>query len=128
MFGRLEIVIVEKGTLKRMDVNDPATRKNAKKFQSNNDVDALSEAPGRVTRGFPSTPCSANVLSMNTDTFRIWRIWRGAHFRDDFPEKDPAFGKVNVVLRRQPDGAMAVRREPRPEMPAELQQVIEEMG
>ena len=52
---------------------------------------------------------------------------RGAHFRDDFPEKDPAFGKVNVVLRRQPGGAMAVRREPRPEIPAELQRVIEEM-
>ena len=43
LFGRLEIVIVEKGTPKRIDVNDPATRKKAKKFQSNNDVDALFE-------------------------------------------------------------------------------------
>lgn len=40
-FGRLEIVIVEGGTLKRMDVNNPSVRKKAKKFQSNNDVDAL---------------------------------------------------------------------------------------
>jgi len=40
-FGRLEIVIIEKGALKRMDVNDPATRKKAKRFQSDNDVAAL---------------------------------------------------------------------------------------
>ena len=40
-FGRLEIAIMENGTLKRMNVNDPAKRKKAKKFQSNNDVDAL---------------------------------------------------------------------------------------
>jgi succinate dehydrogenase / fumarate reductase, flavoprotein subunit len=52
---------------------------------------------------------------------------RGAQFRDDFPEKDAAFGKVNTVLRKQPDGTMAIRREPIPEMPAELKQIIEEM-
>lgn len=40
-FGRLEIVIVENGVLKRMDVNDRSIRKKAKKFQSNNDVDSL---------------------------------------------------------------------------------------
>ncbi len=40
-FGRLEIVIVEKGVLKRMDVNNPEIRKKAKRFQSNNDVDAI---------------------------------------------------------------------------------------
>ena len=39
---------------------------------------------------------------------------RGAHFRDDFPEKDPAFAKVNIVLRKQPDGSMQLRREPTP--------------
>ncbi len=52
---------------------------------------------------------------------------RGAHFRDDFPEKDAASAKVNIVLRKQPDGTMQVRREPLPEMPAELKQIIEEM-
>ncbi|MBU6411692.1 MAG: FAD-binding protein, partial [Verrucomicrobia bacterium] len=52
---------------------------------------------------------------------------RGGHFRDDFPGKDPAFGKVNIVVRKNPDGAMSVRREPIPPMPAELQRVIEEM-
>jgi type III restriction enzyme len=40
-FGRLEIAILVNGLLKRMDLNDPATRKRALRFQSNNDVDAL---------------------------------------------------------------------------------------
>ena len=52
---------------------------------------------------------------------------RGAHFRDDMPDKDPAFGKVSIVLRKGGDGAMQVSREPLPEMPAELKQIIEEM-
>lgn len=52
---------------------------------------------------------------------------RGAHFRDDFPGKDPAFGAVNIVVQKQNDGSMAVRRESIPEMPAELRQIIEEM-
>jgi succinate dehydrogenase / fumarate reductase flavoprotein subunit len=52
---------------------------------------------------------------------------RGAHFREDFQNKEAAFGKVNIVLRRQPDGTMEVRREPIPEMPDHLKQVIEEM-
>ena len=52
---------------------------------------------------------------------------RGAHFRDDFEEKDPAFGKVNVVVRAGAGGEMEVRRETIPEMPEHLKQVIEEM-
>jgi succinate dehydrogenase / fumarate reductase flavoprotein subunit len=52
---------------------------------------------------------------------------RGGHFRDDFPNKDAETGKVNVVIRKGADGSMQVRREPIPEMTAELKQVIEEM-
>jgi succinate dehydrogenase / fumarate reductase flavoprotein subunit len=52
---------------------------------------------------------------------------RGAHFRDDLPDKDPAFGKMSIVVARGPDGSMQVRREPVPEMPPELKQIIEEM-
>jgi len=52
---------------------------------------------------------------------------RGGHFREDFPNKDAAAGKVNVVVKKNSDGTMNVRRETIPEMPAELQQVIEEM-
>jgi len=51
---------------------------------------------------------------------------RGGHFRDDHPEKDPAYGRFNIVIRKGPDGAMQLTREPIPEMPAELKQVIEE--
>ena len=25
---------------------------------------------------------------------------RGAHFREDFPDKDPAWGKMNLVVRK----------------------------
>jgi len=34
---------------------------------------------------------------------------------------------VNIVVRKNADGTMNVRREPIPEMPAELKQIIEEM-
>ena len=52
---------------------------------------------------------------------------RGGHFREDFPNKDAADGKVNVIVKKNSDGTMNVRRETIPEMPAELKQVIEEM-
>ena len=52
---------------------------------------------------------------------------RGGHFREDFPDKDAAAAKYNNVILKGPDGSMQLRREPIPEMPAELKQVIEEM-
>ncbi len=52
---------------------------------------------------------------------------RGGHFREDFPDKDAAAGKVNVVVKKNADGTMNVRRETIPPLPPELQQVIEEM-
>jgi succinate dehydrogenase / fumarate reductase flavoprotein subunit len=52
---------------------------------------------------------------------------RGGHFREDHPDKDAACGKINVVVRRGPDGQMQVDRAPIPEMPPELKQIIEEM-
>jgi len=52
---------------------------------------------------------------------------RGGHFREDFPDKDAAAAKYNSVILKGPDGAMQLRREPIPDMPAELKQVIEEM-
>jgi succinate dehydrogenase / fumarate reductase flavoprotein subunit len=53
---------------------------------------------------------------------------RGAHAREDFPDKDPEFGKVNIVVRKGQDGGMQVTREPIKAVPPELQQVIKEMG
>jgi succinate dehydrogenase / fumarate reductase, flavoprotein subunit len=52
---------------------------------------------------------------------------RGGHFRDDFPNKNAADGKMNVIVHKAADGSMQVRREPIPEMPEHLQQVVEEM-
>src|SRR5947199_7185714 len=51
---------------------------------------------------------------------------RGAQFRDDYPNKDDAFGKVNTIVSNASDGSMHVRLEPLPEMPDYLKQVIEE--
>src|ERR1017187_4073549 len=52
---------------------------------------------------------------------------RGGHFREDFPDKDPAAAKYNTVLSKAADGSMKLRREPIPPIPEELKQVIEEM-
>jgi len=52
---------------------------------------------------------------------------RGAHFRDDYPAKDQKFGSFNIVVRKGAGGEMQVTREPIPEMPPELKQIIEEM-
>ncbi|HEY1481763.1 MAG TPA: fumarate reductase/succinate dehydrogenase flavoprotein subunit [Candidatus Acidoferrum sp.] len=52
---------------------------------------------------------------------------RGAHFRDDFPDKDPQFATFNIVAKKQPDGMVGLSRVPIPEMRADLKQVIQEM-
>jgi succinate dehydrogenase / fumarate reductase, flavoprotein subunit len=52
---------------------------------------------------------------------------RGGHFRDDFPNRNAADGKVNIILHKDADGSMRTRRVPIPEMPEHLKQVIEEM-
>src|SRR4051812_16380212 len=51
---------------------------------------------------------------------------RGGHFRDDYPEKDPAYGKFNILLRRGDNGEMQVSRENIPEMRGDLKRIIEE--
>jgi succinate dehydrogenase / fumarate reductase flavoprotein subunit len=52
---------------------------------------------------------------------------RGAHFRDDYPNKEDKFGTFNIAIRKGSDGTMHVMREPIPEMPLELKSIIEEM-
>jgi succinate dehydrogenase / fumarate reductase flavoprotein subunit len=72
----------------------------------------------------------ANLLTVAEATTRCAlerKESRGAHFRDDCPEKDAALGKMNLIVRKGPDGAMQVARAPIPELPAELRQIIEEM-
>ena len=52
---------------------------------------------------------------------------RGAHFRDDHPEKDATFGTVNLAVRKDKHGEMQVTQEPVVKMSDELCAVIEEM-
>src|SRR5215218_9117557 len=53
---------------------------------------------------------------------------RGGHFREDYPDKDPAAAKFNVAVRRAEDGSMQLERVAVAEMPDELKAVIQEMG
>jgi succinate dehydrogenase / fumarate reductase flavoprotein subunit len=52
---------------------------------------------------------------------------RGAHFREDYPNKDPESGKFNFVIKKDSSGEMTIRREPIPEMREDLKKIIEEM-
>ncbi|MGC1320721.1 MAG: fumarate reductase/succinate dehydrogenase flavoprotein subunit [Candidatus Udaeobacter sp.] len=52
---------------------------------------------------------------------------RGAQFREDYPEKDDRFSKVNTIISKAPDGSMQIRLEPLSEMPDYLKRIIEEM-
>jgi hypothetical protein len=72
---------------------------------------------------------AAELVAVERDEVaaRPVRVKDGGHFRDDYPDKDAAFGKVNVVVRKDSASGMQVSRVPIPKMPAELQQVIEEM-
>ncbi len=50
---------------------------------------------------------------------------RGGHTRDDYPAPDSAFAKVNIACRIGPDG-MTTAQEPLPEVPDELQKILDE--
>jgi succinate dehydrogenase / fumarate reductase flavoprotein subunit len=52
---------------------------------------------------------------------------RGGHFREDYPDKDKAYGGFNLIVRKGAGGEMALERVPIPPIPGELQAVIEEM-
>jgi succinate dehydrogenase / fumarate reductase flavoprotein subunit len=52
---------------------------------------------------------------------------RGAQFRTDYPTKDEAAARFNIVIRKTAEG-MEIRREPIREMRSDLKQVIEEMA
>ena len=51
---------------------------------------------------------------------------RGGQFREDYPNKEERFSKVNTIASRAVDGSMQIRLEPLPEMPDYLKQVVEE--
>jgi succinate dehydrogenase / fumarate reductase flavoprotein subunit len=52
---------------------------------------------------------------------------RGAHFREDYPEKTGEWAKYNLVLKKEADGSMGLKKVPRIDPTAEQNQIIEEM-
>jgi succinate dehydrogenase / fumarate reductase flavoprotein subunit len=51
---------------------------------------------------------------------------RGGHFREDYPDKSPEFGIVNIMVKLGARGDVQVSRIPLPPMPDYLKDVIEE--
>jgi succinate dehydrogenase / fumarate reductase flavoprotein subunit len=51
---------------------------------------------------------------------------RGAQFRDDYPQKDAAYGSFNIIVRKGKNGEMELDRAPLPPMPQALKEIIEQ--
>ena len=51
---------------------------------------------------------------------------RGGHTREDFTGPTEEFGAVNIVIELDGDGQQTIRRDPLPQMPADLQSLFEE--
>jgi len=51
---------------------------------------------------------------------------RGAHFREDFPDKSEEFSKVNIIVNKEADGSMNVRQVPTKPKTDEQIAIIEE--
>jgi succinate dehydrogenase / fumarate reductase flavoprotein subunit len=100
-------------------------------------IEGLKERAGRVgvpgnreyNPGWHTALDLGNLLTISEAVARAAidrKESRGGHFREDYPQKDPAHGKFNIVIRQGSDGRMQLSHEPIPEMPAELKRVIEE--
>lgn len=69
----------------------------------------------------------ANLLTVSEAITRAALIRpesRGAHYREDYPQKDETWGHVNVVVRKGTGDAMEVATAPLPEMTAEQRAII----
>ncbi len=51
---------------------------------------------------------------------------RGAHFREDYPQKDEKNSKFNLVIFKDADGQMWIKKEPLPVIREDLKKIIEE--
>lgn len=52
---------------------------------------------------------------------------RGGHYREDFMEKSPEFGKVNISIVKSGDDSMEVRTIPKLALRDDLQDIVDEM-
>ncbi|NIR48707.1 fumarate reductase/succinate dehydrogenase flavoprotein subunit [candidate division KSB1 bacterium] len=52
---------------------------------------------------------------------------RGAHFREDYPQKSEKFANVNVIVRKGYNGTMQVKQAPLTPIRQDLKEIIEEM-
>jgi succinate dehydrogenase / fumarate reductase flavoprotein subunit len=50
---------------------------------------------------------------------------RGAHWRLDYPDQDPAWGAQNIVATKS-NGGMRITTRPVPQMPADLARLVQE--
>src|SRR5262249_35560568 len=79
----------------------------------------------------PGWPTALDLAALPTGAERVTlgaldrRRSPGGHTRDDHPYTDDSWGKINVVIRQR-QGALALSREPLPEMPAELKALFQE--
>ena len=72
----------------------------------------------------------ANMIEVSEAITRaalLRRESRGAQFREDYPNKDPEWGKRQIVIRRGGGGEILIEQRPIQKVPAELQKIIEEM-
>jgi succinate dehydrogenase / fumarate reductase flavoprotein subunit len=101
------------------------------------DIDRLKEVARQVgvpgnreyNPGWHTGLDLANLLTVSEAITRAAierRESRGGHFREDYPDKDPAGARFNIVIRKGEDARMRLAREPVPELPAELARVIEQ--
>mgnify|MGYP001792006347 CR=1 FL=1 len=51
---------------------------------------------------------------------------RGGHTRDDYPNADAQWGKVNLVIRPNGNAEVGLTQAPLPEMPDDLKELFEE--
>jgi succinate dehydrogenase / fumarate reductase flavoprotein subunit len=101
-------------------------------------VDALQELKDRAKKvgvpgnreynnGWHTALDLANLLTISEAIARAAlerKESRGAHFREDYPQKEDTFATFNHVIRKGSDGSMQVLREPLPEIREDLQRII----
>ena len=95
-------------------------------------VDGISVGGNReFNPGWHAALDLANIMTVSEALVRAARERkesRGAHSRTDYTDKDPEWGKVNLVIRKGGGGEMEIRKEPIPPIRQDLKDIIEEMG